>query len=270
MSMADAALRLARDGWTVLPCHSAGARAKAPLLEHGHHEASSDPAVITRWWTRWPKALIGAVVPNSLAVLDVDPRNHGSMESLTAILGELPPTLTVMSGRGDGGRHLYYLRPGLSGSCTQLRTPAVSLTASRLPAGVDLKTSGYCILPPSPHPATGNPYRWIWRKPVPLPDRAVEMLRAPVRVARPALVLSSEGMGRKADALVRAVAAATVGERNAVLYWAVRRALDEGHDPGVLDLIVQAAEAAGLAHSEIEQTMTSARRGHLTRGSVAS
>jgi len=101
---------------------------------------------IRDWWRRWPDALIGAVIPPLLMVLDIDPRNGGSLAGLESIVGPLPATFTAWSGRNDGGRHLYFFRPQ--------RQPLVS---TRLPNGIDLKTNGYMIMPPSLHPATGQP-----------------------------------------------------------------------------------------------------------------
>ena len=172
-ALRDAALDLAAERWRILPCIPAGERAKAPLLVHGFHDASSDPAVITGWWSRWPGAMIGAVVPDSLLVLDVDPRNGGSIEALEGVLGPLPATLSVMSGRGDGGCHLYYLRP------------AGALVSTRLPAGVDLKQTGYCIMPPSIHPVAGRPYEWVHRPVDALPLLARQALRPAVITAKP-------------------------------------------------------------------------------------
>src|SRR5690606_31069347 len=122
--MLAAALDLAASGWAVFPCkwHIYGDHAKAPLTAHGHHEATRDPDVIRSWWRQWPPALIGAPVPESLLVLDLDPRNGGTVDALTEAAGPLPPTLTVWSGRGDGGRHWYYLRP--AGQLTRPRLPA--------------------------------------------------------------------------------------------------------------------------------------------------
>jgi hypothetical protein len=90
-TMLSAALDLAVHGWSVLPCHPSGPKAKAPLLEHGHLDATQDPGTITAWWTRWPDAMIGCPVPESLLVLDVDPRNGGSFE----LLQEAPLSVTI-------------------------------------------------------------------------------------------------------------------------------------------------------------------------------
>ncbi len=78
---------------------------------NGHLNATTDPDKIKLWWTKWPYAMIGARVPASCLVLDVDPRNAGDLNVLTTLVGELPETLTVWSGRNDGGRHLYFRRP---------------------------------------------------------------------------------------------------------------------------------------------------------------
>jgi Bifunctional DNA primase/polymerase, N-terminal len=120
-------------------------------LCHGLYAATCDPGRVGRWWARWPRANIGARVPASLLVVDVDPRHGGlaRLAELEADHGPLPATRVSVSGRGDGGRHLWFLHPG------------GRLSAARLGAGLDLKThAGYVLLPPSRHPATGRPYTW--------------------------------------------------------------------------------------------------------------
>ena len=106
LSLTNAALELAANGWPVFPCRWCGESAKAPLTINGHLDATTDRDVIKAWWLRWPDAMIGAVVPESLLVIDIDPRNGGDLEQLVNLVGDLPPTLTVWSGRNDGGQHL--------------------------------------------------------------------------------------------------------------------------------------------------------------------
>ncbi len=62
----DAALELGAAAWEVFPCRPDGPQAKSPLTPHGHHDATMDPDVIKAWWLRWPNAMIGARVPDSL------------------------------------------------------------------------------------------------------------------------------------------------------------------------------------------------------------
>ena len=115
-------------------------------------------------------------MPASLLVIDADPRKDPDCLSKLgdAIRQPLPVTLAAWSGRGDGGKHLYYLRP-----------PG-PLTGIRLPNGVDLKVDGYCIVPPSLHPDTSQPYRWENHPVVEVPPGLRELLRPPQRLKRPA------------------------------------------------------------------------------------
>jgi hypothetical protein len=86
----DAALELAAAAWEIFPCRPSGPQAKSPLTLRGHHDATMDPDVIKAWWLRWPDAMIGAVVPDTCIVIDVDPRNGGDLEKLIALVGDLP------------------------------------------------------------------------------------------------------------------------------------------------------------------------------------
>jgi hypothetical protein len=170
---------------------------------------------IVAWWQHWPLAMIGAPVPDSLVVLDIDPRNGGSYEALTDVLGPLPETLTAWSGRNDGGRHLYFARP-----------PGV-LSSSRLPEGIDLKRAerGYCIVPPSVHPATGMAYRWEGDTAAALPWRAREALRPPRSQLAPMRRLVAAGAEHPLVSYLDRFA--EDGIQNA-LYWAACRADQEG------------------------------------------
>jgi hypothetical protein len=172
-AMGEAALELAEGGWAVIPL-----RGKAPRTSHGVLDASTELAVVEGWWERWPQANVGARVPERLMVLDVDPR-RGGLEALIRWETAHGPieTLTVWSGREDGGRHLY------------LRRPLREISSARLKGwGWDLKTSsGYAVMPPSIHPDTGRPYRWgdtaakaVW------PDTALMALLSPLEAPRAA------------------------------------------------------------------------------------
>jgi hypothetical protein len=71
-----AALDLVAQGWAVFPCWERNYRtnpktgepegAKSPhsderlRLVNGHLDASRDPDQIRAWWSRWPRAMIGA------------------------------------------------------------------------------------------------------------------------------------------------------------------------------------------------------------------
>ncbi len=108
-------------------------------------------------------------------MIDVDPRNGGlkTLAALVAENGRLPETLTTLSGRGDGGMHLFY------------RRPSGELSARRLGAGLDLKTDrGYVVAAPSIHPATGQPYARFDRPVAAPPTWLIKLLRSePVKTA---------------------------------------------------------------------------------------
>jgi hypothetical protein len=168
--LGEAALAYAAAGYQVFPLRGKLPHGNCPACEprspryqphtagecghklcHGLYAATSDPTRVERWWARWPAANIGARVPASLLVLDIDPRHggHQRLAQLEREYGPLPPTRISISGRGDGGHHRWFLHPG------------GQLWAGRLGGGVDLKThAGYVVLPPSRHPDTGQPYTW--------------------------------------------------------------------------------------------------------------
>lgn len=160
-------LGYAASGWKVFPL--TGKVPAIPAWEGGRGvlDATSDEPWLRAHWK--PGHNIGARVHAGLFVIDTDPR-HGGEDNLIALAndrGELPETLTAFSGRGDGGRHRYYLRP------------AGKLSARQLPEGVDLKTSsGYTVVPPSLHPDTGRPYAWANPDvpPAPCPAWLAELL----------------------------------------------------------------------------------------------
>jgi hypothetical protein len=227
----------------VFPCKWTGPYAKAPMTVNGHLNATMDPDQIKLWWTKWPSAMIGARVPDNCIVIDVDPRNGGSLETLTDLVGDLPDTLTAWSGRNDGGRHLYFLRP-----------PG-PLTSTRLPDGIDLKVNGYCIVPPSTHPATGQPYRWESREPATLPYRLQELL-----TPLPRLIFRPRNPTTAAVGLVRKVASAREGNRNNALFWAACRAAADGTLDLIQDQLLAAATSAGENEAKARRTIASARK----------
>ena len=169
------AVELAHRGWAVFPL-----RGKVPAIPGGRGvlDATTDLHQVAAWWSgRYAGANIGARVPEPLIGIDTDPRNggHESVAALEAEHSPLPETLTVQSGRGDGGTHRYY------------RRPPGKLTGSRLRGtGIDLKNSaGYCAMPPSLHPDSGKPYTWAdLRNPVAPPRWLIDLLKVVVPAQR--------------------------------------------------------------------------------------
>lgn len=157
----DAALTYAGQGIAVFPCHSiergrcscrrdcGNSAGKHPRTIAGHTEATTDPDVIDRWWSMWPTANIGANMKASrLVAIDIDPRNGGedSIFEIARSIGGMPETWTSLT--GGGGLHYLYRAPDGFDTHTDMIAP-----------GVDVKWSGYVILPPSNH-ASGQMYLW--------------------------------------------------------------------------------------------------------------
>lgn len=122
------------------------------------------------------------------------------------------------------------------------------MASTRLPKGIDLKVNGYCIVPPSTHPATGLPYRWE-HHPVAAPTPKLRELLRP----QPQPV-HTFGDTKNGSRLIRAVAEAQERSRHNVLVWASFRAQDDGILDQISEELVAAAVAAG------GETDSSARR----------
>lgn len=141
-----AAVAYAEHGWHVFPLIPRG---KQPLLKGagGFLAATADVAQVRAWWTQHPSANIGLWPGQSgLVILDVDGPEGQHHAMRLGVFSE--PTLECLTGRADGGRHLYFRRPDFSVSNCDL--------APKLDVRGD---AGYVVVPPSIHP-TGTPYRW--------------------------------------------------------------------------------------------------------------
>ncbi|WP_339128806.1 phage/plasmid primase, P4 family [Streptomyces sp. f51] len=105
------ALTYARMGWSVFPLRPL---TKVPATPNGFKDASTDPRVITAWWTDTPTANIGiATGISGLFVIDVDTKNGKkgaeTLAQLVAEHGDLPDTYTVQT--WSGGRHYFFEMP---------------------------------------------------------------------------------------------------------------------------------------------------------------
>ncbi|MGP4048753.1 bifunctional DNA primase/polymerase [Streptomyces sp. 2A115] len=234
---------------------------------HGFWAATTDPALIHKWWTEEPDANIGAPCkPNGWAVIDVDPRNGGdkSFRALEERVGVLPGT--VMQLTGGGGLHMPYLSPGFD------------LPGEPFP-GIDFKHNGYILLAPSVH-ASGGRYRWagdgLYRAPATpwpetlLPRKERRPAPAPRQAPRhrfPSAASSAKrpGGGKlwTVDDLVQHVMDSAEGGRNRSFYFAACRA-HELAEQGLINLydaeagLLSAAGAVGLTDSEARASFDSA------------
>ncbi|HAT6521630.1 bifunctional DNA primase/polymerase [Corynebacterium striatum] len=250
------ALKLALWGLEVGPLNG-----KVPIIakrqghqQGGFYDFTDDPEKIDQWWNQWPQANIGARPPHFVVVLDVDVRSGGleTWEKLNA--GHKLPA-TIVTATGSGGFHYWFRRPHngpLKGHAGQ---------------GIDIKHwGGYLVMPGSVHPETAKEYTCrSWVDPLELPILPEHLMRhvlkAPTK-PKPIIPVNFRGDGA---GLVRTVAEAPEGQRNARLYWAACRAADNGLS--IFDELANAARNIGLNESEINATINSARNNN-TKGAA--
>ena len=159
----EAALSYAAFGLRVFPCRP---RAKEPATEHGFKDASADGAQVREWWSRDP-CNIGLATGGGIVVIDLDEHpergesGSAALSMLEKMYGPVPETVT--SRTGNGGEHRFF-------SCVDQRVHIGQDLDTRahkgddrvLPKGIDWRgNGGYVVAPPSVHPITGKPYKWV-------------------------------------------------------------------------------------------------------------
>ncbi len=146
MDKFENALAFAKEGCSFLPLVTG---AKFPARGYSYKNASTNDNDAETWFKNDDYNL-GIVPGLDVVVLDIDPRNGGdvSFAQLEIDIGELPPTIEVVT--GSGGFHRYYRLP--SADVGRLKAHV-----SKYP-GIDFKgPSGFLVGPGSVHP-NGNLY----------------------------------------------------------------------------------------------------------------
>lgn len=246
IDLLTAALRYADHGWPVFmlgrskrPVANCPACPKAeddpthdqeacPCLTcHGFYAATTDPARVAAIVAAVPRGQLAlrTGAASGFVVVDVDPAHDGAATLARLIAAGLtPPTARVRT--GSDGLHLYYRHPGRRVPCSQGKP------GQGLGPGIDVKADGgYVVLPPSVHPRTGRPYRWI-------PDQAVREMPPALLTAclpppaPPAPTVTGPTHLREAGGishpdrllavLLDRVTTATEGTRRTTLYGAAR------------------------------------------------
>lgn len=140
-------------GWLILPVQACG---KLPLVKGWPEEATSDIAQLEAWAHQYPACNWGLATgtASGLVVIDVDgAEGRASLADLERQGLTLPATLTVNTGRTDGGEHRYYRLP----SGVDIRNDQ----SGKIGAHIDVRgKGGLVVCPPSVH-ASGKQYRFI-------------------------------------------------------------------------------------------------------------
>src|SRR6516225_7884761 len=67
--MQNMALALTRQGVPVFPCRC---NDKRPLTMNGFKDATTDPNIVKKFWSGWPRAYIGVPTGDKFVVIDID------------------------------------------------------------------------------------------------------------------------------------------------------------------------------------------------------
>ena len=240
------ALALAARGLAVFPC----AERKVPLTTHGFKDASTNSAIVRLWWARWPEALIGVPTGERFVVIDVDLQHPEAQEWYAR--ANMPRTRTHVT--RSGGRHVLF-EPDDRLNCT----------VGKIWKHVDTRGhGGYIIWWPAAglevqHPRifTALP-GWIVR-------RLQRHSSAPPPPPPGGKSVSIDNADHKVAGIIRTIATAREGKRNAITYWGDCR-LAELVGQGAVDrdeaveLAVEAASRNVLPRREALRTARSALR----------
>jgi DNA-binding transcriptional ArsR family regulator len=143
-AFAEHARRYSELGWALVRLDGKVPRGK----QWQATQPDSDPEHAAGLWSEWGERWnMGIVLGQSgLCVVEYDTDEAG--ERLLKLLGgQLPLTPTVQTGRGR--LHLYFKDSG---------------TQAQARDGLELRAGNQqCALPPSEHPVTGKPYKWLYR-----------------------------------------------------------------------------------------------------------
>lgn len=286
-NMLEVALIYSRNGVAIFPCREGdryGRSSKSPYTVCGFHDATTDERQIRAWWKKWPRAAVGLPCNvNGSIVFDAD--RHGKADGVSAMyklfsVHDFDPDSVPNISTPRDGLHYYFRRPAALGE-----------TRASLAPAIDVRDNGYVIAAGSLM-ATGLRYQLhsgtleflasaIGNKTLPeLPPWLFAMVEKPKvdQVQKAHSFESREDDTRdvcnRLAGLLRAVALASPGERNAKLHWAACRAgemVQAGLIPeaAAIEMFAQAGTYSGLPTRETVATVRSGLatgRGVVRRG----
>jgi Protein of unknown function (DUF3987)/Bifunctional DNA primase/polymerase, N-terminal len=218
----EAALEYAAFGYGVFPCDAN----KDPIwvagvFEHGHQNATLDPALITTTWAnaKYKAAEIGLSPPRGGLIVDVDvAKGKNGRDDFIRLFGCAPEDMaTAVAATPSAGWHVY-----LSFD------PSLDLVQRPITPSIDIKIGGkgYVL---APYPGNGRPWvRPLFSTPLmAAPQWLIDALRrAPEPEPSEAKPFDGEASARASLALGKAceaLAAAAPGTRDATIAKAVYR-----------------------------------------------
>jgi hypothetical protein len=241
--------------------------AKHPLVRHGIHDATTNPAQLEDWWQRWPQANVGLATGVVFDVMDID--DLAGLAALRQLAHTVDLRLPGPRVRTGGGGWHYWFRPTGLGN----RPP-------RDLVHVDWRGRGGAVLAPPSRHASGGSYRWLRnldQTPLPEVPAALRALLDPDRPTTPRLTVPTgpadptrppaldHPYGRRVLAAELGVLGRAIpGHRNHTLNrtaFKVYRYVASGllDEETVTLAFTAAALAVGLSAAEVGRTLASAR-----------
>jgi hypothetical protein len=242
------ALKLVRRGVPVFPCGPD----KRPFTRNGFKDATIDADLVHLWWTQHPEAFVAVPTGIKFVVLDID-LQHVEAQAWYDKEGHRLPLTRVHVSR-SGGRHLLF-QPESRVHCT----------TGKIARHIDTRgIGGYIIW----WPACGLEVLHAEALES-VPDWIIEALKPPItNLQRPPRQVRTSAQARRfVDGIIRAIAHAREGERNALTFWGSCRLAEMvsqsliGRDDAI-DIATEAARRAGLPEKEARRTAQSALENH--------
>lgn len=236
--------------WRVFPVKPG---AKSPQYSNWQIDATCDPAQIGRYWFEGSDRNLAVVCGERFDAWDIEAAHLPRLQEWLTTTGHAFPE-GPLAQTGRGGIHYLTAPTGVNGN-RYLYLDGVHI-------GELKSTGGFILICPS---QTEHYYRWLFATPglavAPAPDWLLGLLERPKTGTRyfPTRLATPEDVVAVLGRLARAVTTAGEGSRNNFLYWAVRRAVEEGVPARHAETALSAAGLeAGLDPEEVEKTIESA------------
>jgi hypothetical protein len=250
LTTVDWALGYAKLGWRVFPVWPGE---KRPIYRGWPEDATTDPAMVTQYFKADPTRNIGIVCGESFDAWDIEVDHVPALAEHMTTIGAVFPESPVAS-TGRGGMHLLTEPTGVN------HTRQLHLGSTHI--GELKSTGGFIVVAPS---VTVEQYRWTWvTRNMTLSAASpwmLELLERPPAVTRAlkTRLASPDDVIAVLGQLGGAVIHAGEGKRNSYLYWAMRRALEDGVPARHAGNVLKAAGIeAGLEPHEVKATIRSA------------
>lgn len=227
---------------------------KRPMYKGWPADATTDPAMISQYFGgNGTPPNIGVVCGEAFDAWDIEVDHIGAFGAwLTKNDYTLPESPLARTGRG--GMHYLTTPTGVN------HTRALHLDGVHIG---ELKSSGgFIVVAPS---VTDGPYLWQWTPSqmalASPPEWLLGLLERPTGTVRKfkSRLTSPDDVVAVLGQLAAAVKHAGEGSRNNYLYWAMRRALEEGVPPKhAARVLMSAGIEAGLEDHEVRASIRSA------------